>query len=87
MSRRLGTAELREITRQEEAWARAGVGDFAEDDTQAALAQFVSRGLLMVTQNADQALSQLGAASLGRILGPLWPWSQSRVLSRILTST
>ena len=61
LSRRLGTAELREITRQQEAWARAAVGQFAEGDSQAALAQFASRGLLTVAQNADQALSQLVA--------------------------
>lgn len=56
---RYGQAELQDIRRQNEAWARRAVKDLAEGRAQEALEAFVSRGLVKVTETRAEAMQAL----------------------------
>lgn len=59
LAERLGVAELREITRQRERWARQAVTDLATGQAESALQQFARRGLLKITEDRNTAMEQL----------------------------
>jgi len=56
---RYGQAELQDIRRQNDAWARKAVKDVAEGNAQAALDEFVARGLVKVTDTKQDAMKAL----------------------------
>lgn len=62
---RLGRAELTEITRQRDGWARDAVRQVVEGDAAAALRQFADRGLLTVCDGRSAAARRI-AADWGR---------------------
>lgn len=55
----VGHADLSEIHRQREAWAREAVRRMAEGEALAALRAYAERGLLAVAEGRDEARSQL----------------------------
>lgn len=59
LGERYGHAELQDIRRQNEAWARKAVKDVAEGNAQAALDEFVARGLVTVTDTKHDAMKAL----------------------------
>ena len=59
LGRRLGQAELTEIRRQEEAWARASVAKLAAGETASAWQDHADRGLITVTRNREEARRSL----------------------------
>lgn len=56
---RYGQAELQDIRRQNDVWARRAVKDIAEGNAQAALDEYVSRGLVKVTDTRNEAMQAL----------------------------
>jgi conjugative relaxase-like TrwC/TraI family protein len=56
---RYGQAELQDIRRQNDVWARRAVKDIAEGNAQAALDEYVSRGLVKVTDTRKEAMQAL----------------------------
>lgn len=56
---RYGQAELQDIRRQNDAWARRAVKDVAEGNAQAALDEFVARGLVTVKDTKRDVMSAL----------------------------
>lgn len=56
---RLGCAELEQITRQRDRWARKAVVDFAMGRADEALAEFARRGLVSIGSDCDEACQQL----------------------------
>jgi ATP-dependent exoDNAse (exonuclease V) alpha subunit len=56
---RHGQAELQDIRRQNDAWARRAVKDLAEGRAQEAIEAFVSRGLVKVTETREEAMRAL----------------------------
>lgn len=61
LGQRYGQAELTDIRRQNDAWARRAVKDLAEGRAQEALEAFVSHGLVKVTETKDEAVAALVA--------------------------
>lgn len=59
LAERLGVAELQDITRQRERWARKAVTDLARGEAESALQQFANRGLLRIADDRDSAIEQL----------------------------
>lgn len=59
LSERFGSAELQDIRRQNEAWARKAVKDLADGKSREALEAFASRGLVRVSDTRDEAMRQL----------------------------
>lgn len=59
LGERYGQAELRDIRRQNEAWARRAVKDLAEGRAQEALEAFVSRGLVTLAETKEEAMQAL----------------------------
>ncbi len=59
LSRSLGTADLTQILRQREAWARKAVKDFAFGRAEVALAAYDARGLLTVQAEPESAEGRL----------------------------
>lgn len=59
LGQRYGQAELIDIRRQNDAWARRAVKDLAEGRAQEALEAFVSHGLVKVTETKEEAISAL----------------------------
>lgn len=55
LGRQLGQAELTEVRRQEEAWARQAVADLASGQTASAVREYADRGLLSVTRSREEA--------------------------------
>lgn len=55
IARRYGAAELTEIRRQREEWARAAVRDFSQGEVDKGLAAFVDRGLVVETEDGQWA--------------------------------
>lgn len=67
LTRRLGAAELRDITRQRESWMRRAVHQFAEGDARGALAQYAAHERLHVEKDRQLACQALlNAWSKGR---------------------
>ena len=58
---RLGGVSLREITRQQESWARRAVVEIASGDVEPALFEFAKRGLLSISDDGDEACRKLVA--------------------------
>lgn len=56
---RFGHAELQDIQRQTEAWARRAVKDIAEGNAQEALEEFIARGLVNVHDTREEAMRAL----------------------------
>ena len=56
---RIGKSELTEIVRQRDEWARKSVKDFAFGNAQEGLKAYAERGLLTVSENRKEAMSQL----------------------------
>lgn len=61
LGRRLGQAELTEIIRQSEEWARESVHEMRRGDSALALKRFAEHGLLSVSKNRDEAIRALVA--------------------------
>ena len=59
IAERVGVAELTEIIRQQQAWTREAVQQFAEGSAEKALEGFANRGLLTVASNRDEAMETL----------------------------
>jgi len=59
LGQRFGQAEMTDIRRQDDAWARRAVKDLAEGRAQEALEAFVSRGLVKVTETKQEAMQEL----------------------------
>lgn len=59
LGQRFGQAEMKDIRRQDDAWARRAVKDLAEGRAQEALEAFVSRGLVKVTETRQEAMAEL----------------------------
>lgn len=59
LAKRHGSAELKEIRRQREAWARSAVHHFANGESAKALDKFESRGLLATARESDEAMRKL----------------------------
>lgn len=59
LGERYGHAELQDIRRQSEAWARKAVKDLAAGRSREALEAFTSRGLVKVAETRDEAMIQL----------------------------
>lgn len=59
LGKRYGQAELKEIRRQNDAWARKAVKDLAEGRAQEALEAFVQKGLVKVSETKEEAMQQL----------------------------
>lgn len=59
LGKTLGRAELTQIQRQKEQWARDAVHDVAFGKSQEALRAFASRGLLTVSANREEAMQTL----------------------------
>jgi len=59
LGERYGQAELQDIRRQHEAWARQAVKDLAEGRAQEALDAFIARGLVKVTETRAEAMQAL----------------------------
>ena len=59
LGERFGQAELTDIRRQNDAWARRAVKDLAEGRAQEALEAFVSRGLVKVMETKEEAMAAL----------------------------
>ncbi len=59
IAERLGCAELTEITRQRESWARDAVAEFSEGEASSALSRFAARGLLSVSSDREEAMNKL----------------------------
>lgn len=59
LAERLGVAELQEITRQRERWARKAVTELAAGQTESALQRFAERGLLKISANREEAVDFL----------------------------
>ena len=55
----LNQAELTEITRQKEDWAREAVHSVVRGESRSAMEEFAKRGLLTVTKDRDQAMESL----------------------------
>jgi conjugative relaxase-like TrwC/TraI family protein len=62
MQRRLGAAELTEIRRQREDWAREAVHDFADGLAGRGLRAYAERGLLTITDDRHEAMKALVAS-------------------------
>lgn len=56
---RFGQAELQDIRRQDDAWARRAVKDLAEGNARAALDAFVEHGLVHVSTNQKESMRAL----------------------------
>lgn len=65
LERRFGAAELVEIQRQREGWARTAVKDFHKGDAEKGLKAFAERGLLTISNDRTQAKKELIAAWKG----------------------
>jgi conjugative relaxase-like TrwC/TraI family protein len=61
LGERLGTAELTQITRQEQRWARDAVRRVVEGDAAGVLRQYADRGLLTPCANREAAFHALAA--------------------------
>ena len=61
LAQRFGAAELTEIRRQHESWARQAVADFADGNAAQALCEFDKRGLLSLSQETAEAMLRLTA--------------------------
>jgi Ti-type conjugative transfer relaxase TraA len=59
LGERYGQAELKEIRRQEEEWARQAVQDFADGRAEEALGAFIQRGLLKIAESKQEAIQLL----------------------------
>ena len=59
ITRQIGAAELTEITRQKEDWARDSVHQFARGDAGIALAEYLKRGLLRIANSRVDAMREL----------------------------
>jgi conjugative relaxase-like TrwC/TraI family protein len=59
LGKRYGQAELKEIRRQNDAWARKAVKDLAEGRAQEALQAFVQKGLVKVSETKEEAMRML----------------------------
>lgn len=59
IAKRADTAELKQIVRQKESWARSAVEEFYSGDTAKALSRFASRGLLRLSEDPRQAIDAL----------------------------
>jgi conjugative relaxase-like TrwC/TraI family protein len=59
IAERVGVAELKEITRQRDEWARVAVRELARGEAGSALSRFQERGLLVVTDTRDEAMRKL----------------------------
>ena len=55
----LGQAELKDIRRQREEWARGAVKNFAHGEADAALSEYAKRGLVTVENSRKQAIDSL----------------------------
>lgn len=55
----LGRAELKEIQRQHEEWAREAVHNFADGEAEKGLAKYIERGLLVIRDKRDEAQKDL----------------------------
>ena len=62
LEKRFGAAELTEIQRQKEGWARDAVKDFHKGDAEKGLKAFQERGLLMIADDRRGAQRELIAA-------------------------
>jgi Ti-type conjugative transfer relaxase TraA len=59
IANRIGQAELREITRQKEEWAREAVHNFADGDAQRGLKAYTERGLLTIGRHRTHAINKI----------------------------
>lgn len=59
LGRRFGQAELQEIRRQNDPWARKAVRDVAEGRAAEALTEFAQRGLVNVLDSKEQAMQEM----------------------------
>lgn len=59
LAERIGVAELREITRQRERWARTAVSELASGQAKSALEKFAARGLLRISDDRDRSIARL----------------------------
>ena len=59
MARRFGAAEMEEIRRQNEGWARDAVHELSRGDTKAALQKFAERGLIHVLESKTEVFREL----------------------------
>ena len=59
LGNRLGRATLTEIQRQREEWAREVVKKFASGQSQAALREYASRGLVSIGEDRNDAMRRL----------------------------
>ncbi|GDX39730.1 hypothetical protein LBMAG21_00220 [Armatimonadota bacterium] len=62
LGKRLGYADLQDIRRQNESWAKKAVKDIAEGRAREALEAFVSRGLVTVSETQMEAMQSLVSA-------------------------
>ncbi|MBX3438894.1 MAG: AAA family ATPase [Planctomycetaceae bacterium] len=70
IAERIGVAELREITRQRESWARDAVQELAAGEARSALTRFHERGLLTVTESREEAMRSLVHDWHGQVTSP-----------------
>lgn len=56
LGKRLGQAELTDIIRQDQAWARQSVHELARGESAAALRRFAEHGLLSISKSRDEAI-------------------------------
>ncbi|MEM8671127.1 MAG: MobF family relaxase [Planctomycetota bacterium] len=56
---RIGVAELKEITRQREKWARTAVSELAAGNAESALERFAKRGLIKIAEDRERAIEHL----------------------------
>lgn len=68
LAEKIGLAELQEITRQRERWARKAVSELASGQAESALERFAKRGLVNIGEDRDQAIAQLVADWKGEFL-------------------
>lgn len=59
LTERIGVAELQEITRQRQRWARTAVTELATGQSESALKKFADRGLLKISDDRVAAIEQL----------------------------
>ena len=59
IGKRVGQADLTEIKRQREVWAREAVKDIASGDGRAALRAFAERGLFHIAEGREGAMEKL----------------------------
>ena len=61
IAERIGVAELQEITRQRNRWAKEAVTELARGQADSALQKYANRGLLKIADDRDSAINQLVA--------------------------